>query len=86
MDYVKIDKYYVKAVGNKLIIQPEDGEKRVFKVVPDRAWAYKIQKTQVNAQGGAEGLMKTLTDLAWSICTISVLQNIYTKVKQATGI
>lgn len=37
-----------------------DFEKKIFRVVPDTEFCYKLQKTQIRAQGGAEGLYNFL--------------------------
>ena len=39
-----------------------DFQKKVLKVVPDWEYAYKLQKTQIRAQGGAEGLYNFIRD------------------------
>ena len=49
--------YAFNAYGNSIIIE-RDGVKKVFKVVEDNDFVVKVQKTQVKATGGAEGLYK----------------------------
>lgn len=37
-------------------------EKKIIKVIPDYEYCYKLQKTQIRAQGGAEGLYNFIRD------------------------
>ena len=46
---------------NTLMIQ-KDNTKHFYKVVDDFEYTYKIQKTQIKAQGGSNGLYKHFQD------------------------
>lgn len=86
---VKIDgsDYIVGYLGNKLAVQ-KSGEPHAmfFKVKPDMEHTYKIQKTQIRAYGGAEGLYKHFeeclkSNFAVNAWVIAPLQQIIRTVK-----
>lgn len=75
--------------NNNLLSITKDGVSKTFKVVEDMEWSWKIQKTQVRASGGAEGLIKhiirELPEYADAIpdrdYVIRMVSNIYEKCK-----
>lgn len=75
--------------NNELLSITKDGVSKTFKVVGDYEWSWNIQKTQVRASGGAEGLIKhiimVLPEYADAIpdCNyvIRMVSNIYEKCK-----
>jgi len=50
------------ANGHNLLMIQKDNAKHFYKVVGDFEYTYKIQKTQIKAQGGLNGLYKHFQD------------------------
>lgn len=50
--------YQLQAAAGLLIIQKDAQPRRAYKCVSDYEYTYKIQKTQLKAQGGAAGFLQ----------------------------
>ena len=81
--------YIVEKFPNqKLLCVQRDGIKRFVKVKEDYEFTYCIQKTQIKANGGVEGLYKfmsenkNLQDLFW--CRVrKICENVFDYMKEA---
>lgn len=51
--------YFFRSVGSSLIVQ-RDGVKKVVRVTESDKYAYKLNKTCISAEGGADGLFDFL--------------------------
>ena len=81
--------YRIQAAGGLLIIQKDDQPQRAYKCVLDYEHTYKIQKTQIKAQGGAAGLLEhfrqcVLQDFAVKCLTVDPIERILAYTREAT--
>ncbi len=81
--------HVVGYVGSKLAIH-KSGEPHAwfYKVKPDSDYTYRIQKTQIKAHGGAEGLYKhfaecVTSNFAVDAWVVTPLEQIIKNVKKA---
>ena len=85
------DDYYIEKESHSLIsIRKNNGEKKYIKVVEDvrGEYTYKVQKTQVKAINGADGLWGFIEDSRkerspFVFMAESLIESIYNKVKAA---
>lgn len=82
--YVKTDSYSFRSFFDHplLLIIEKNGIKHYFKVVPDSAWAYSVQKTQIRASGGAAGLARLFADPEWRDHMVNLINKILNHVKE----
>lgn len=87
--YVKTDKYAFRSFPRlNLIMIEKNGEKHSYKVKDDSNWTVSVQKTQIKAKGGSDGLSDffklAITDASfWGWKVVKIIDGILEKTKEA---
>lgn len=80
---VRTDSYLFRSYpGNNIITISVNGTKRNYKVKEDSKFTYSIQKTQIKAVNGADGLIKFFMDESWRHSIPSIIHNIINNTKE----
>jgi len=84
LDFIRTDDYWYHPVKHTIMVIQRNGVKKLIRVKDDREFAYKMQKTQIKAKDGAEGLADFMDDEFWRDTAVKLLDYMMDEMKEAT--
>lgn len=84
LDFIRTDDFWYHPVKRSIMVVQRNGVKKLIRVKEDREFTYKLQKTQVKAREGADGLAHFMDDEFWRDTTVKILNFMIDDMKEAT--
>ena len=72
LQLVRTDSYNFEKISDRLLMFTRNGVNKLIRIIPDREFTFKLQKTQIRAAGGVDGLLAFLNNRNWESTAVKI--------------